>query len=206
MPSRLRIPRLAPQLVASLDHAVHRDRTVDIAEALVRKTLCELIQRSIGEAAELRVRTVVRPLLPARTLSQRRPRLQRHRDDLGSRQHADRRPRRHVWCVEGVWHGSLEITPYELVASDVARERYRFESRGIDERRTGPAGSLIPPHEYHTIRNPSADSISVTLHIYRGPMTECSVFRATESGWYERDRRKPRARRDASLTSAAFAA
>lgn len=93
-----------------------------------------------------------------------------------------------MWCVEGVWHGQLEITPYELVEAD--RDRYRFEPRGTMIAGAGSAGSLIPPHEYHTIRNPSADANAVSLHIYRGPMTECSVFRRRDDGWYDRDQRR----------------
>ena len=93
-----------------------------------------------------------------------------------------------MWCVEGVWHGELEITPYELVQHDA--ERYRFESRGTMNVGPGSAGSLIPPHEYHTIRNPSADDIAVTLHVYRGPMTQCSVFCPLQGDWYSRDQRQ----------------
>jgi predicted metal-dependent enzyme (double-stranded beta helix superfamily) len=93
-----------------------------------------------------------------------------------------------MWCVEGVWHGALEITPYELVES--REDRYRFESRGTIHAGAGSAGSLIPPHEYHTIRNPSRDDNSVSLHIYRGPMTCCSVFQAGADGWYHRGRRE----------------
>jgi predicted metal-dependent enzyme (double-stranded beta helix superfamily) len=93
-----------------------------------------------------------------------------------------------MWCVEGVWFGELEITPYELVQRDA--ERYRFESRGTMNVGPGSAGSLIPPHEYHTIRNPSADDIAVTLHVYRGAMTQCSVFQPLQGDWYSRDQRQ----------------
>ena len=40
----------------------------------------------------------------------------------------------------------------------------------------GSAGSLIPPHEYHTIRNASADRIAVSLHIYQAEMACCAKF------------------------------
>ena len=93
-----------------------------------------------------------------------------------------------MWCVEGVWHGSLEITPYELM--ETRDDRFRFESRGTMNVGPGSAGSLIPPHEYHTIRNPSRDATAVTVHVYRGSMTQCSVFRPIESNWYSRDQRK----------------
>lgn len=93
-----------------------------------------------------------------------------------------------MWCVEGVWHGEIEVVPYELIERD--DERFRFESRGRTQAGPGSAGSLLPPHEYHTIRNPSDSDVAVTLHIYRGPMTSCSVFRAGDDGWYTRDERQ----------------
>jgi len=89
------------------------------------------------------------------------------------------------WCVEGVWQGSLEITPYELMESD--NGRFRFEPRGTMNAGPGSAGSLIPPHEYHTILNPSDDAIAVSLHIYRRPLDACAKFHPTEAGWYARD-------------------
>jgi predicted metal-dependent enzyme (double-stranded beta helix superfamily) len=93
-----------------------------------------------------------------------------------------------MWCVEGVWQGFLEVTPYELMESQEGR--YRFESRGTMSAGAGSAGSLIPPHEYHTIRNPSDDDIAVSLHIYRGAMNSCSVFQPASGGWYARDERR----------------
>jgi predicted metal-dependent enzyme (double-stranded beta helix superfamily) len=90
-----------------------------------------------------------------------------------------------MWCVEGVWHGEIEVTPYELV--ERGDGLYRFESRGTMLAGPGSAGSLIPPHEYHTIRNPSGSDIAVSLHIYRGSMTSCAVFRKVKDDWYNRD-------------------
>jgi predicted metal-dependent enzyme (double-stranded beta helix superfamily) len=89
------------------------------------------------------------------------------------------------WCVEGVWQGFLEITPYELVESKDGR--YRFEPRGTMNAGAGSAGSLIPPHEYHTILNPSEDANAVSLHIYRRALENCSKFYPTGAGWYRCD-------------------
>lgn len=89
------------------------------------------------------------------------------------------------WCVEGVWQGFLEITPYELV--ETQGKRYRFEPRGTMNAGAGSAGSLIPPHEYHTIQNPSDDAIAVSLHIYRRPLESCAKFYPDEGGWYTCD-------------------
>ena len=79
-----------------------------------------------------------------------------------------------LWCVEGVWHGELEITQYELL--EQAGERFRFRAAGGIQAGPGSAGSLIPPHEYHTIHNASADAIAVSLHIYQAEMACCTKF------------------------------
>ena len=92
------------------------------------------------------------------------------------------------WCVEGVWHGALEITQYQLLES--TEERARFAAAGAMQAGTGSAGSLIPPHEYHTIRNPSSDAIAVSLHIYKGTMNTCSVFQPGDDGWFARETRQ----------------
>jgi 3-mercaptopropionate dioxygenase len=87
-----------------------------------------------------------------------------------------------LWCVEGVWYGQLEITQYDL--SEQQGGRYRFTEVGTLIAGTGSAGSLIPPHEYHTIQNASDTDIAVSLHIYQRPMTCCGIFDAVGDGWH----------------------
>lgn len=92
-----------------------------------------------------------------------------------------------LWCVEGVWDGELEIVQYELLEQD--GDRFRFRAAGGMQAGPGSAGSLIPPHEYHTIRNVSSDRIAVSLHIYKGPMECCAKFMPqdqTGGEWYVR--------------------
>jgi len=91
-----------------------------------------------------------------------------------------------MWCVEGVWHGELEITAYERTQCGAGR--YGFESRGTMNVGPGSAGSLIPPHEYHTIYN-ATNAVAVTVHVYRNRMTRCGVFLPTGNGWFARDER-----------------
>lgn len=79
-----------------------------------------------------------------------------------------------LWCVEGVWDGELEIVQYELLEHD--GNRYRFRAAGGMHAGPGSAGSLIPPHEYHTICNASADRVAISLHIYKAPMECCAKF------------------------------
>jgi 3-mercaptopropionate dioxygenase len=91
-----------------------------------------------------------------------------------------------MWCVEGVWNGALEIVQYELLEKD--EQNFRFQPIGSIQAGAGSAGSLIPPHEYHSIRNPSDKSVTVSLHIYSGPMTQCAVFQPLpEDRWYARN-------------------
>ena len=90
-----------------------------------------------------------------------------------------------LWCVEGVWLGQLEITQYQLLERDGERFRFRAQPPVLGD--CGSAGSLIPPHEYHTIRNASADTIAVSLHIYKAPMEACSKFVPQRGEWFVRE-------------------
>ncbi|WP_202840750.1 cysteine dioxygenase family protein [Luteimonas saliphila] len=95
-----------------------------------------------------------------------------------------------LWCVEGVWHGELEITQYEML--EAHGERCRFRAAGGMQAGTGSAGSLIPPHEYHSIANASSDRIAVSVHIYQAPIEHCCKFEPVGDDWYRRiDARLP---------------
>jgi predicted metal-dependent enzyme (double-stranded beta helix superfamily) len=101
-----------------------------------------------------------------------------------------------MWCVEGVWAGTIEVVQFDLREQN--GDNFRFEP--VATMRTGPgsAGSLIPPHEYHTIRNPNNEETAVSVHIYRGEMNRCKVFLpqeqatsdASNDGWYLRQERQ----------------
>lgn len=89
-----------------------------------------------------------------------------------------------LWCVEGVWDGELEITQYELLEHE--GDRYRFRAAGGIQAGPGSAGSLIPPHEYHTIRNASGDRVAISLHVYERPIEGCAKFQPQAGEWYLR--------------------
>jgi hypothetical protein len=86
--------------------------------------------------------------------------------------------------VEGVCHGSIEVQQFELMEHQDAR--FRFEPRGSFQAGVGSAGCLIPPHEYHSIRN-AGHKVAVSLHIYGGEMNRCAVFKPADQGWYVRE-------------------
>ena len=88
------------------------------------------------------------------------------------------------WCVEGVWRGELEITQFELLEQQ--GNRFRFRSAGGLQAGPGSAGSLIPPHEYHTIRNTDPNAMAVSLHVYEAPLEQCSRFEQIGGEWYQR--------------------
>jgi len=89
-----------------------------------------------------------------------------------------------LWCVEGVWHGELEITQYELLDTD--GDRCRFRAAGGMQAGPGSAGSLIPPHEYHTIGNTRHDQVAVSVHVYQAPIEHCCKFEHEDGEWYRR--------------------
>jgi hypothetical protein len=92
-----------------------------------------------------------------------------------------------MWCVEGVWEGSIDVQQYELL--EQASENFRFEKRNSFQAGRGSAGCLIPPHEYHRICN-AGDETAVSIHIYGGNMTRCAVFEPGQGGWYVRKEKK----------------
>lgn len=92
-----------------------------------------------------------------------------------------------MWCVEGVWAGCVKVDQYQLL--DRQEDQYRFERVGSIRAGCGSAGSLIPPHEYHTISNPDREQTAVSIHIYSGEMTCCNVFQQGAEGWFMREQR-----------------
>lgn len=96
-----------------------------------------------------------------------------------------------MWCVEGVWSGTIEVVQYEVL--DQEEDRFQFEEVATMRTGRGSAGSLIPPHEYHSIRNPDQQQTAVSIHIYRNEMNRCKVFipqEASNNGWYRRQERQ----------------
>ena len=48
----------------------------------------------------------------------------------------------------------------------------------------GEAEPIVPPFDHHTIDNPT-DKVAITLHVYGGDLTRCTVYVPTEDGWRE---------------------
>jgi 3-mercaptopropionate dioxygenase len=172
-------------LISLVDECVAGDDAERIVNQL-RSGLCELISSG---AVELPVRVL-------ECCGDHYARRLLHRDDVrgysiiamtwGPHQGTTLHDHGGMWCVEGVWKGSIEVQQFELMERHEGR--YRFERRGSFQAGIGSAGCLIPPHEYHLIRN-AGDSPAVSVHIYGGDMRRVSVFEPLEGGWYERHER-----------------
>lgn len=88
-----------------------------------------------------------------------------------------------IWCVEGVVEGELEVTQYTMESE--AGGLFFFRAGKPLRAGTGSAGSLIPPHEHHTLQNITGQP-SISLHVYGGEIRHCSVYSPQGDGWYSR--------------------
>lgn len=87
------------------------------------------------------------------------------------------------WCVEAVWSGQLEITPYSVLEAD-NRAGWRFVPGRSRLHSRGDCLGLQPPAQYHTVRNPSSDTLAVSLHVYPQLLRRCTVFEPIGQGHY----------------------
>ena len=95
-----------------------------------------------------------------------------------------------LWCVDCVVDGEIAVTQYDLSSGAGEGEgeggAYTFAPQTHVIASRGEAGCLIPPFEYHTLRNASAERTSLTLHVYGGEMSQCHVFEPSGDGTYRR--------------------
>lgn len=89
-----------------------------------------------------------------------------------------------TWCVECVSQGRIEVTNFRRLANrDSASQVLDFEEEQVQAAGVGEAGKLIPPFEYHTIRNPG-EEVAVTVHVYGGEILRCNTFEKVKEGGY----------------------
>lgn len=171
------------QLIDLVDAAVEKDTVGETVET-IKADLCRLIRSGLIDLPPHLTRQVdghyARRLL--------------HRDDVrgysivvmtwAPGQRTPVHDHSGMWCVEGVWGGSIDVQQYELVEKD--GDAFRFEPRNSYEAGVGSAGCLIPPFEYHSISNPCDDTTAISLHIYGGEMQCCNVFERQGDGTWRR--------------------
>jgi len=171
----------AQELIKAVEAAVQHDNDDDIAEG-VKQGLCRLIAGANFQ-------------LPAEFLEAEADHYARrlvYRDPKdafsivamtwGVGQGTPLHDHSGMWCVEGVCHGRIRIEQYAHRESRNGLERFRLED--VTTSAIGGAGCLIPPHEHHRILNDSEEQVAVTLHIYGGEMTSCTIFHPENGDWY----------------------
>ncbi len=173
------------ELIALVDAAVDKQDVTDTVET-IKADLCRLLRSG---------RIDLPPRL-TRQVDGHYARRLLHRDDArgysivvmtwGPGQRTPIHDHSGMWCVEGVWGGSIDVQQYEKV--DAAAGTVRFEPRNSYEAGVGSAGCLIPPYEYHSISNACEETTAVSLHIYGGEMACCNVFERQGDGTYRRRR------------------
>jgi predicted metal-dependent enzyme (double-stranded beta helix superfamily) len=93
-----------------------------------------------------------------------------------------------VWCVEAVYQGEIKVVRYDLI-----EERgglFRLTPQAPIHAHLGMSGSLIPPSEYHTIKNLLQNETSITLHVYGLGMDHCHIFEPHGDNRYLRVRKE----------------
>lgn len=90
------------------------------------------------------------------------------------------------WCVEGVWQGRLEVCEFDVTAQ--ASNRFRLCRRRVMAGGVGSTSSLLPPAEFHSVRNPDPEQAAVSLHVYQRPLQHFGVYlpEAPDSPWHLR--------------------
>lgn len=84
------------------------------------------------------------------------------------------------WVVECVYRGRVHVTNYRLTGQQ--GELHQFEPECEEFQHHGEASFRVPPFEHHILRNAHTGP-SVTLHVFGGAMTRCSIFEPVAGGY-----------------------
>ena len=91
------------------------------------------------------------------------------------------------WCVECVLRGQIEIVAYNPSGNPSTDDVVTLTEADTTIAHTGDVGILVPPNEYHLIRN-AGDEPATTMHVYAGEMLWCHTFQPRDGGGFRRER------------------
>ena len=89
------------------------------------------------------------------------------------------------WVVECVYRGRVHVTNYQCTGSH--DDLYQFEIESTAYGVPGECEYRIPPFEHHVLRNAHPEP-TVTLHVFGGAMTHCSIFEPATGGYRKIDK------------------
>lgn len=166
------------------------DRAVDSPD---RASLCAAVKHALERAVGTRDPLIAPPFLEP--VPDRYARRLLHRDPQGRYtvvvmvwgrgQGTPLHDHAGMWCVECVYRGRIRVRSFDLLG-DPAADIVHFAAADEVLAGVGEAGALIPPHEYHWIRNPDPEP-AVTIHVYGGEMNHSRVFLPIDGGGYRRE-------------------
>ena len=172
------------RLIEALDSAVERDSTKEIC-AVVKRSLIELMSDESFELPEEFLRQA--PDNYARHLLHKSEEYAVVVMVWAPGQGTPIHDHDEKWCVECVYRGTITVTSYDMLGSGEG-EIVGFREEEQVEAGKGMAGALIPPFDYHVIKN-ETESVAATIHVYGGEMHGCYTFSPLEDGSYRRERR-----------------
>ncbi len=91
-----------------------------------------------------------------------------------------------TWGVESVLRGRIEVIDYRVLGQQRALSQLR--ECGRHELEPGGVIGLLPPQDLHNCRNPSADEIAVSLHVYGKPLEHVKRYTQVEGDLYRPER------------------
>lgn len=94
-----------------------------------------------------------------------------------------------LWCAEAVWTGCLDVTPAILLGRD-DDGCCRFRLEPAVRLQQGDSDGLDASRQYHRVRNPDAQSVAVSLHVYQAEPEHCQVFIPAGDGRYRPQQRQ----------------
>ena len=91
-----------------------------------------------------------------------------------------------TWGAEAVLRGRLEVIDYRVRGQQRALSQLR--ECGRHELAPGGVIGLLPPQDLHQCRNPSADEIAVSLHVYGRHLQHVKRYTRVEDDLYRPER------------------
>jgi predicted metal-dependent enzyme (double-stranded beta helix superfamily) len=90
-----------------------------------------------------------------------------------------------LWVVECVYRGKVRVSNYAPGEQRDGLQQFQLQTSETAGR--GVSDYRLPPFEHHILEN-AQDEPTITIHVFGGAMTECSVYEPVEGGWVRHEK------------------